>query len=310
MGGTKEQTSTSLNTPWNVGQLQRVQDLALTQGFSNPQARFAGYQGPTLAGINPTTQYSLDVTRSIADANQPLADRGMGSTVNMIDAGGLTQEQRANAGVLQGIAAGNEVDNPYLQKMLDASNARIATQQASMASGMGRYGSGAHTAVATKAMAEAANPVLASAYENAKGRQLQASGLLDNIYSGGQGRTLQAASMLPAMTNLRYDGASRLAGIGDFYQGRDQAGLDARIQQRENQLRAPLNQVEWINAILTGQGQLGGFKSSTTPGKQTSAAQGILGGAASGAALGSAIPVVGTGLGALGGGILGALGSF
>jgi hypothetical protein len=128
------------------------------------------------------------------------------------------------------------------------------------------------------------------ANENSRNRQLQASGLLGNLYQQGVGNAMQASAMIPSLNNLRYDGMSRLAGVGDFFQDRAQTQADMTRNNGWDQLGK-------YNAIVQGNGALG--RSTTTPGP--SAAQSILGGAATGGAL------LGP-WGAVAGGLLGAFG--
>jgi hypothetical protein len=53
-------------------------------------------------------------------------------------------------------------------------------------------------------------------------------------------------------------------------------------------------------------GNYGGTTTVNMPTQRRSVGQGLLGGAAAGAALGTAVPMLGTTLGAIGGGLLGA----
>jgi hypothetical protein len=306
-GGSKTQTSQSWNEPWGPAQphLGDIMKESNNLYYGGPKGI---YEGPRVAGTPQQTTQALNQTMSIAGQRMPGLSDALHFNRMMSGNAGMTRDMRSLAGHLSPIAQGQDADNPYLQDMIASSNAKIGAQQAAMAAGSGRFGSGAHTAVATKAMADAANPVLASAYENAKNRQLQAGGLLSGMYSDGAGRAMQAGAALPGLNNLRYDGASRMAGVGDYYRGVNQQNIDANMQKHNEWLNQPWDMLGKRSAIVNGMGSLGGSSTAITPKNSPSAAQGILGGAAMGAGIGSKIPGIGGGWGALGGGILGAWG--
>lgn len=101
----------------------------------------------------------------------------------------LTDMARGNGGT----------GNPYLTSMLDANSQRIANRVNSSMSGAGRYGSGGHTDVLTRSIAEANNPILAQAYENDQNRRLTATGQIDQARLGYGGQGINAANSLGSM---------------------------------------------------------------------------------------------------------------
>lgn len=277
MPGSKDKTQT--NKPYGAEYVD----------YANSQAQgiYKKLKSPS-AGIAPTSPYTtraMKQTAALAQRGIPGLKNAFGFSSNMLANNGMTADMTANAEILKGIAAGNQIEDPRLQQMLDA-NAERAANAAATRFGGGRYGSAAIGNGLGSAVADANNATMLQSNENARGRQLQASGLLGQMYDSGAARAFQAGAMLPTLNNLQYDPASRLAGVGDFYTGQKQARID---NQKE--------QLNWYNGIINGNGRLGG--STTTPGP--SRAQSILGGAATGGAL------LGP-LGAIGGGILGAFG--
>jgi len=157
-------------------------------------------------------------------------------------------------------------------------------------SGAGRYGSGAHTDVAARAMAEAANPILAE------------------DYSQGLQRAGQWAQLMPTLDEARLAPAQGLMNLGQFYNERAQNQLNDQIKLYNAQQARPWEQVARLNAIAGWAGGLGGtqFGTQTTPINQPSTLQKLFGGAAAGAGIGGSFGgPVGAGVGALGGGLLG-----
>jgi hypothetical protein len=121
-------------------------------------------------------------------------------------------------------------------------------------------------------------------------------------------RALRTTAMGGAIQDLQYDPARRLAGVGDFYTGRNEDLLSQQREQWNAEQARPWEQVARLNAIASGAGSLGGTQTSVTPRQSSSAAQRAIGGGVSGAAAGSMFGPWGTGLGAVGGGLLGLFG--
>ena len=150
--------------------------------------------GATVAGLDPTLKpgYGRHVGHcpgaTLAAPQASLAGRTLGA--NMIQNEGLTDRLKS----LYEQAQGDQ--NPYLQAMLDTSNRQISDKIGSRMSGAGRYGSGQHTDVAARAMAEAANPILAQDYAR---RQQQMQGIAE----GGLQRAGQWSQLMPTLDEAR-----------------------------------------------------------------------------------------------------------
>jgi hypothetical protein len=136
--------------------------------------------------------------------------------------------------------------------------------------------------------------------ESALGRDLQA-------WQAYQGNQLAALGMLPSLNQSQYLGASMLGTQGQQQQALNQAWLDQNYQQF---LDARNWDVSRFNPLLQSLAAVqGGTVQSTSPYQGPSPAAGALGGAASGAAMGSAFGPMGTGIGAVAGGLMGYFGS-
>ena len=157
-------------------------------------------------------------------------------------------------------------------------------------SGAGRYGSGQHTDVMARALAESANPVLAEDYNQ------------------GLQRAGQWAQLMPTLDQAQYAPAQSLMALGQYNQERAQNQINDQIKLYNAQQARPWEQVARYNAIAGGAGALGGtqFGTQTTPINNPSTLQKLLGGAAAGAGIGGSFGgPAGAGIGALGGGLLG-----
>lgn len=302
MAGDKEKVQTSTNTPFGSQYISSA--MGDVQKFYE-----TGRPYWAQAPVNTVTHDAFNMTAANARGNVPglpqaqnyatgmIANNGMTGDMNQV-AGDIRNGMRQTWAELTPFSNGSMQEDPRLQQMLNT-NADRAANAAATRFGGGRYGSAAIGQGVGSAVADATNPTMLQSNENARSRQLQAAstlgslnvagnGLLGNIYEGGLNRATQATSMLPALNELRYDGATRLAGIGDYFQQRDQAQHDYQGDLLKERV-----------GLMTALGGMGGTTIQKAPGP--SAAQSILGGAATGGAL------LGP-WGAIGGGLLGAFG--
>jgi len=288
--------------PWAPAQNNLQQSLNLSRWYSDNDIGYQPFTGQTTAALNPTMQAGLNamggtlMPDALAGGTAGVnAGRALGT--NMIQNQGLSPELQS----LYQQARGDQ--NPYLQNMLNTSNRQISDKIGSSMSGAGRYGSGQHTDVAARAMAEASDPVLAQDYAR---RQEQ----MQKIATGGLERAGQWAQLMPMLDEARLAPAQGLANLGQFYQERDQKAIDDQIKLYNAQQARPWEQVARLNAIAGQAGALGGtqFGSQTTPINNPSTLQKLFGGAAAGAGIGGSFGgPAGAGIGALGGGLLGLL---
>lgn len=249
-----------------------------------------GQQAP----MNAYTKSALNQTRALS--SQPVTGFQTAIDVNgaMINNGGYTPDLRVAQNFLNPFAAGQYNEDPRLAASI-AERENRAKNAAATQFGGGRYGSNAIGQGMGSAMATAGNDLMLQSNENARTRQLQASGLLGNMAEGARSAVMQGTSMLPMLDNLRYSGAERMAGVGDYYQN--------RAQERQDM---PFNRLSQYGGLIS---QMSGGYGSTTKPKAGNAAMSAVGGALSGAKLGSALGPWGTAIGGIGGGLLGA-GSF
>ena len=302
--------TTQSNEPWGPAQPAINMGLQYAQQYMNNDTGYKPWTGALQGAVDPRTTEALSMTENTARNGYNLAPQAYQTASGILGNAGMSAQAQPGLDSLAATARGDSlgVINPALQSMLDTNSENAMNRVNSISAGMGRYGSASHGAAAGKAITEATAPLLAQNYEAERGRQLAASqGMIDN-YGAGMDRSLRTAAMGGAIQDLQYDPARRLAGVGDFYTGRNE---DLLAQQRDlyDQAQArPWEQLGRLNAIASGAGQLGSTQVSSTPRQSSSTAQRVLGGGAAGAAAGSMFGPWGTGLGAVGGGLLGMFG--
>lgn len=258
--------------------------------------RFLGQDNPTLD--NMIAASSRDVTENFTNATMPsmLAQFQQGGAF-----GGTAMQNQmtsANNSLARGLG---DISNQY--RFQD-----YQTQQAMEESGLDRS---VQAQLADKARQSQASQ--AQAAQELQAQMAQASlydqGLARDQQAWGQyqGNQLSALGMLPALNQAQYLGASMLGTQGAQQQGMNQSWLDANYSQFRD---ARDWDVQRLNPLLQGLSAVqGGTVTGTQPYQGPSAMAGALGGAASGAAIGSMVPVIGTGVGAVAGGLMGYFGS-
>jgi hypothetical protein len=209
------------------------------------------------------------------------------------------------------------VVDPTTQQMRQAMDQSLNATRANAANvgafGGSRLGVQEGTAQAQEALGEGqlVGGLLSAGYNTAQERAMGLAGT--NLQAGEW-----AAGMLPQWATAQAGQTAReaalLEGAGRAQQGQSQAELDQASATWQNEWNYPLIQQQILEQALTST-PYGGTTQQTmsrtgAPASRGSQAMGALGGAASGAAMGSMImPGYGTAIGAVAGGLLGAFGS-
>jgi len=317
-GGQQPVTQQTQQTkdPWAPSQSGLQQSMNLARWYSDNDIGYQPWTGATQQPINMYTQMGLtDMANTLggdaAAGGTPGVNAGRALGLSQMQSQGITpglQQSLGQYASLYDQATNNE--NPYLQSILDTNNRRIGDRVNSSVSGAGRYGSGAHTDIMSRALAESADPVLAQDYARRQAQAMQATGAQADIYGQGLQRAGQWAQLMPTLDEARLAPAQGLANIGQYYNERDQKALDDQIKLYNAQQARPWEQAARLNAISGQAGALGGtqFGTQTTPINQPSTLQRLFGGAAAGAGIGGSFGgLPGAGIGALGGSLLGLL---
>lgn len=232
------------------------------------------YPGATIADESPYTRAArgMIVNRAIG-----------GSPVN-----------RSAAGLLTGTLRGDYLsptNNPGFQQAL-ADTARA-------------YSTG--TAAQRDAAANMNRSYGGSAWQEVKAAQDKSfadslNTIAGNLYEGERGRQMQGLLFAPQMANQDYFDAQQLAEVGSSEEGRSQDVINADINRYNYNAQLPYNALSSYLGLLN---QYGGKSQTETQPYYTNRGAGALGGALTGAGIGSSYgpfgTLIGGGLGLLGG---------
>lgn len=364
-------TTTQTSDPWSGAQPHLLAAMQQAQGLVGNNTGYQPWTGSTQADPNQyfnqgwSGAYGIAAPQNAAGGPTgiqhalSLADMMMGSQ-------GLTADQQSyviptlkNYATQYGdiYGKGNEIygkggdvygragdvyneasgqQNPYLLAQLAAQDRRIGDKINSSMSGAGRYGSGAHTDVMSRSLAEASYPILAQDYTQRQQTRLGALGAQQGALAGQQnalagqlGATegganvvksisdienqgLQTAGkfaqLMPGLEEARYGPSDHMMGLGQYYTDRDQKALNDQINLWNAQQAYPWEQLQRYTGIAQGAGGLGGTKVTTSPSTAPPLSSRIMGGAIAGGGLGSMFGVPGAAVGAGAGGLLGMMG--
>jgi hypothetical protein len=275
------QSTTTVLSP----QQQQILDLAMP-GITKFAATVPQkYQGSTVAGFTDPQTQGQNTALTQAGSQTNLANNAA-DTSNAWLAPGATDVSNRPDVVAQLNANKQNVTDQLLQSTLP--------QIRSGAESTGNFGS-TRRGVAEGLASTGASKALASANAST----------LNNAYNTDVEAQLKALGLAPQTTNNLTTGAVTTSGVGDVQQALQQSLLNEKVGNFNYDQYAPFLQSQDLVSLL--QGIPGGTTTSTASGPQKNQMMSALGGAATGASLGSAImPGVGT---AVGGG-LGALLSF
>ncbi len=104
----------------------------------------------------------------------------------------------------------------------------------------------------------------ADVFANDQNRALQAFLGLGDQQIARNGQSMQALNMMPGMVDFGNQGARDLMGLGSMLEGYDQSLINADIDRWNYDQNADWNNIAQLNAIASGQGQLGGTTTGTS----------------------------------------------
>src|SRR5829696_5786573 len=320
--------STTYSAPWAPAQSYLENALGGANDLWHQGQGWTPYRGNANAPLNRDTRLGLARARKLAGQRVPglldaqnyatdmIKNRGMSAELNGVadrykafadSENGLTSGQEEAVGFLNPFARGDYTEDPRLTERLNQDR-QDAMNSSATAFGGGRYGSAAIGAGMGKALSRATNDTLLQSNENARNPQLQASGMVGNMYTtganqklgatgalgdlyeGGLARSQGAAGLLPMLNELRYDGAARQAGVGDFYQNRAQAEQDKRISDWNMRQEAPWQRLNSASRIIQGTAGQGSQSVGYKPKAKTPWWQTALGAVGMGSKLASGLP--------------------
>lgn len=324
-GGGSNPTQTTVNNipQWVSDAGQNTYNNVAVPASQTP---YTPYTGEQVAPLNGTQNAAIGLATQNAGAGQSTLNAGSSIAQNA----GAYRPSQVGTSYDQG--AVNAQLNPYTQNVIDTTNSDLQRQNQiantnndASATQVGAYG-GTRNAVQdaltnegyARAMATNTSQLNSANYTNAQNQalaqqQLQQAAQGANQTAGlqNQSNQSQAAGVLGLLGNAQSNTATNnyntLMNAGNIQQQQAQNLDNVGINQYTTAQNWPLRQLSILEGGL-GQTPYGTSSTTTTTGS-TNTGAGILGGAAAGASIGQAIgggSSWGTGLGAIGGGILGA----
>lgn len=258
--------------PYLVGGLKEAQRL-----YSDAPEY---YPGATYISPSQSTEAALLAQRNRAIQGNVLNPAAQGQQLSTIG-GGYLGGNPFFQGAFQGAAqaAGREYNQAVNQALSNSSRA-------------GRFGSGAmNTALSS------ANAALANSLSNTAGN------LAFQNYESERARQEAAAARAPQMALADYADINQLMQAGQSEESYQQAALQDAINRFNYYQNLPQDQLRQYMSYVFGSPQ----GSVTTTPVFRNVGGSVLGGGLTGASIGSAIPGIGTGIGAIAGGLLGLL---
>ena len=287
MGKSSKNTSTTntISEPWSG--VQPYLKSAYGEAAAQYKKGAPGYYpGQLVAPMSGYTSGALDSMAQRAQQGSDLTRAAQGELTKTLGGQYLNGNQ-----YLQGAM------NAATRPMIDAYTKTIMPGIDSTFAGAGRYGSGAHAGAVNDAgnnlMTQIGDVTSNMAYQNyGDERQNQIRGML----------------FAPDLANQDYQDINMLGQAGAGFDQYNQDLINADLQKYNYNSQKDFNFLSQYLGLLNG--AQGGSQTTTSPVARSNPFTTGMGGAMAGAQLGSLIPGIGTGIGALAGGGLGLLGSL
>lgn len=290
MGGGKSSGSSSTTTtsePWSAQKPYLKDIYQQAQGLYNSGGMAPNYySGDTVAERDPYTQQAIDLQAQRALEGSATVDSANSYVQNLLSGDMLTNNPFSSA------------TNPYLDDMVSRAVSQTMTGVSSQFSGAGRYGSGAQAAASADAAGNVATDMYGQAYSSDMDRYASVyNNILNNMTSG--------AGLATSLANQDYVDLAALAESGSANEDYAQQLINADVDKYNYQSTQGLTALQnYMNLI---QGNYGGTSTTTGSTGSGSTFGNVAGSALSGAGLGSLLGI-GSGYGALTGGLLGLFG--
>lgn len=281
---TETQTQTTNNTPWKAAQPALKTALGDAESLYKAGVGFQPYTGSTVVPYANQTMAGMGQIESTASAAQPAFAQNFANMAGTLGQGGLTDLQRESVDLLKPIAHGETLvrNNPFTDAVVDRSAERMASQIAMLAGGMGRSGSGAHQGVLAREVGDMANRAYMQDYNRERGFQQDAIGSMFNAGQQQFRNQMEGSRGLSDAYQASLSPAFSMMDVGGRYEDLQTRLMNDQLRIFNETQRAPLAGVEWLNAIGSGAGTLGGSQTGTTTAQGPSRIMSGLGGALSG----------------------------
>jgi hypothetical protein len=293
MSGDAKTVTQSNSEPWAGAQPALKTGLEDAQSIYASGTGFQPYTGSTVVPYSDQSMAGMNAIQNQATSalsgDNPMA-KPLDFYSSLYDSGGLSADQQGVADQWRNTASGAELNNTSsaFNDILQRTQNDTRTGVDLSMSGAGRYGSpGAHQGVLADKLGGVTSQMLQDEYGRQLGRQDTARTSLAGLGQQGITNRFGAGEAMPGAWTNSQAPATDLMKVGSMYE--DLAGRTMSDQQRifnETQ-QSPLKAVEWLNAIGSGAGSLGGSQvGSSTPPSPNPFLQLLAGGLGAGSLLG------------------------
>lgn len=266
-GGSTQKTQAT-NEPWPAAQPVLKQGLADAQALYKSGSAFNPYPGSTVVPFAPQTVQSMQEQLSYANALKPNFERNFNNVAQNLYNGGLNDIQKGVVGRLTGQATAkfDPNNNPgfasVLKQATDSANNAVNLG----ASAAGRYGSGIHQGNVAREVGNVAGQLTANEYNDFKNRQDAANASLFNAGQQQQNNIWQGTNELGNAYNTLLAPSQTIAGVGAQNEDWSSRMINDQLRKWQGYQQAPKSAIEWLAAIGSGAGSLGGSSSTRAQG--------------------------------------------
>lgn len=316
-GGGGSQTQVQRSEPW------AEQKPYLIEGFERAgpyvlDRPLEYFPGSTVVPFAPESELAMGLTAARGAGGSPLIDTGTGELGRTISGeyfgaspaydilepfgqGGV-----ANPAIeyLEPTARGDflSVENPYFSDVVESVYNEVRPRVDTQFEAGGRYGSGAHRGMMTKALGDITADLAYRNYQDERGRQLGAAGtigglsegdiarrfaagqVLGDVYGQERGRQLGATELAPRYAAQDYLDFAALGGVGAQREAKSAEELADEMARWEFAQREPTGRLADYMGLVSG--GYGGTSTSTVRQDAGNPLLGLLGTAATVASLG------------------------
>lgn len=267
---TKQTTQSTTSQPWDASQpllktgLKDAESLYKAGGVAQPNtsSTVVPYSDQTIGAM---TDIQNRATSAMTGAN-PM-DNAFDFFGGMLENNGLSPDQQTIGDYWRKTASGDELNavSPAFDSVLKRTQDDARTAYDLSMSGAGRYGSpGAHQQGLARTIGDLTNEMLVGEYGRQLGRMDSARGNLASLGQQGVTNQFGASDALPGAWENRNLPAQDLMKLGTMWE--DLAGRQMADNTRifEETRDAPMKAIEWLNAIGSGAGALGGTSNTVS----------------------------------------------
>ena len=283
MPGDNSQKTQSTSAPWGPAQPVLQRGLNDAQALYKSGTAFQPYGGSTVVPYSAQSQQAMNTIGQGANWAQDRFNINLDNVANYGMYGmknGLNDIQQGVVNRLTGQAtkAFNPNDNPGFQSVLKQATDSAGQAVDLGASAAGRYGSGIHQGNVAREVGNVAGQLTSNEYNDFKNRQDAANA---SLFNAGQQGTQNVWGQTDALSNAyqaRQAPSQDLLGVGQMYEDLAGRTLNDKLRVWQGQQAAPRNALEWLAAIGSGAGSLGGTQNTTAQGPKANPFGQALGG--------------------------------